>query len=133
MSQSVIKFNEADLFGMGFSRVHVEAFRHLLRQIGAVANQQTLPETVSDLQTVTNDGVINDLFTESDAQDSVFMAAFDDIDRINATVNAAEISELKKSVMDLSIQIDSLAANYGELLKKLDSLQTELSATKGVY
>jgi len=133
MSGSIIKFNEADLFGMGFSRVHVEAFRHLLRQIGAVANQQTLPETVSELQTVTNDGVINDLFTESDAQDSVFISAFNDNDRINATSNAAEISELKKAVMDLSIQLDSMAANYGELLKTIDSLKTELSATKGIY
>jgi len=105
----------------------------LLRQIGAVANQQTLPETVSELQTVTNDGVINDLFTESDAQDSVFMAAFADIDKITAAVNAAEISELKKSVMELGIQIDSMASNYGELLKTIDSLKTELSATKGIY
>lgn len=133
MSGSIIKFNEGDLFGMGFSRVHVEAFRHLLRQIGAVANQQTLPETVSELQTVTNDGVINDLFPESDAQDSVFMAAFADIDKITAAVNAAEISELKKSVMELGIQIDSMAANYGELLKTIGSLKTELSATKGIY
>lgn len=138
----IIKFDESAFLSAGWTRVQVEMLRHMMRQLGDIAGQTTLPEVaaqtdvltpvVNNLQivlTATNGTIANIVNEATEHRYSDTHALTQRLDTLEAElergrVERAELMRIVTAQQDQAVSLDFNIADLSRRIKQLQDAQS---------